>query len=145
METENIQQKTVKDFIEQTKSNSMKTAKKSKHTSYKIAVEDIKSKKIDVKKAKSNKFNERKQIEFALRLLRQGKTKSEAAELTGIKSSKLDLWYDEGKKGKNENTVYFFNEINKIKNQNNEVKENSKVETNESVIKIIMTQITNQI
>ena len=64
--------------------------------------------------------NERKQIEFVLKLLRNGKSKSQVIKLTEINESTIVSWYNQGKNKHSENTIYFYNEFKKIKNSKNE-------------------------
>ena len=65
---------------------------------------------------------ERKKFEFILKLLRQGKSKAEVAKITEIKVSIMDSWYNQGRDKQSKNTIYFYNEINKIKKSKNKKK-----------------------
>ena len=80
---------------------------------------DILSKLKKGKKSKthSKEDNERKQMEFVLKLLRKGKSRHEVAQFTELDESTFTLWYDQGKANYSENTIYFYNEIQKIKNK----------------------------
>ena len=62
--------------------------------------------------------NERKLMEFVLKLLRKGKTKSEVAKLTELNESTFAFWYNQGKDAHSINTSYFYNEMNKINKGN---------------------------
>ena len=66
--------------------------------------------------------NERKQMNFVLKLLRQGKSKEEIANLTELDESTFVSWYTQGKEKASVNTDYFYNEVQKIIEEKNKVK-----------------------
>lgn len=74
-------------------------------------------KKIENKLLNSKDSNERKQMEFVLKLFKKGKTKSEVAKLTELNESTITSWYNQGKDKRSTNTIYFYNEMNKIKKE----------------------------
>lgn len=49
-----------------------------------------------------------------LRLIRQGKTRAQAAQSIGIPEYRIDHWYREGKLGTNADTAHFYRELNSI-------------------------------
>ena len=58
--------------------------------------------------------DERKQMDFVLKLMRQGKSKHDAAKFTEMDEAIITNWYNQGENQYSENTVYFYNEVQKI-------------------------------
>ena len=54
------------------------------------------------------------QMNSVLRVMRQGKTREEAAEISGIPLSRINHWYREGVTGTNKNTSHFYRELKSI-------------------------------
>ena len=107
-------------------------------------------KKIENRLLSSSDSNERKQMEFVLKLLSQGKSKSEVAKYTEINASTITFWYNDGKKGNHENSSYFYNQVNMIKDlvggsnfdENSSVKNsNTKKTVDESIDKNVKSDI----
>jgi len=84
--------------------------------------------KIEDKLLNSSESNERKQMEFVLKLLRQGKTPEEISKLTELNVSTFTSWYNQGKEKRNVNTIYFYKEVKKINTGKNKVNKLIKVE-----------------
>jgi len=83
---------------------------------------DILAKFDSIKKGKKSKsypesVNERKQMEFVLKLLRQGKSIGEAAKFTELEELTIVSWCNQGKENYSENTSYFYEEVQKIKDK----------------------------
>lgn len=96
-------------------------------------------KKIENNLSDSLDLNERKQMNFVLKLLRQGKSKEEIAKLTELNASTIAAWYNQGKEKYSRNTIYFYNEVQKI-NEINEEKtkvKNLKIQLKEFIPKFI--------
>ena len=72
------------------------------------------------RKQKEKQKQIKKQMNEVLKYIRQGKNRSEAAELVGIKESKILNWYNEGKLGTNDNTRYFYRELSKTEKEQKE-------------------------
>lgn len=90
-------------------------------------------------KQKEKQKQIKKQMNEVLRYVRQGKTRSEAAGLVGIKESRILNWYNEGKLGTNSNTRYFYDELTEIE------KEQKEKARKERLIKQKRENIENQI
>jgi len=73
-----------------------------------------KLKKIENKLLSLTDSNERKQMDFVLKLMRQGKSKDEIAKFIELDKSTLTFWYNQGKEKTNKNTIYFYREVQKI-------------------------------
>ena len=56
----------------------------------------------------------KRQMNEILRLMRQGKTRSQAASIAGIPLSRINHWYREGSIGTNQNTSHFYRELKYI-------------------------------
>ena len=56
----------------------------------------------------------KKQMRDVLFYMHQGKTRSQAAALSGISLSKISNWYNEGKSGYGQDNVHFYHEVSSI-------------------------------
>ena len=56
----------------------------------------------------------RSQMNSVLRVMRQGKTRKQAAEISGVPLSRINHWYREGVTGTNKNTSHFYRELKSI-------------------------------
>ena len=86
-----------------------------------------KLKKIENNLSYSLDLDERKQMNFVLKLLRQGKSIDEIAKLAEIEESTINSWCDGGKKKSSKNTIYFLFEFEKIKETNRKKAESKKL------------------
>jgi len=82
-------------------------------------------------------INERKQMNFVLKLLRQGKSKKEIVKLTELSESTITSWYNQGKDGYSRNTVYFYGKVQEINeaNKKKDMGKNLKVQLKEFIHK----------
>lgn len=97
-----------------------------------------------LKKIESSEFidslvTERQQMKFVLKLLRQGKSKEEIVKLTELNTSTITTWYNQGKEKYSRNTIYFYNEVQKINEINDEKSKvkNLKIQLKEFIPKFI--------
>ena len=81
------------------------------------------------KKGKKQKSNERMQMDFVLKMLKQGKSRQDAAKVAGIKITKISSWISQGRDKHDKDTIYFYNEMNKIRDKEKNSRNKSKSET----------------
>ena len=80
-------------------------------------------------KTKKQKSEERMQMDFVLKMLKQGKSRQDAAKVAGIKITKISSWISQGRDKHDKDTIYFYNEMNKIRDKEKNSRNKSKSET----------------